>query len=95
MIEREGKREEGMRGEQGNEWKNASASVVSENETEEREKERDNSPPIKLWMESRMEDTFWHADHSSLRMSRQMYPSWSTFGWKIFDTNLTRGAEWG
>ena len=38
--------------------------------------------PSRDWIESKIVRTLYAADHFSFRMSRQMLPYWSTFGWK-------------
>lgn len=51
--------------------------------------------PNKDWMDNRMVRTSYNADHFSFRMSRQMLPCLSTFGWKHEVVKRTCGAEWG
>jgi hypothetical protein len=47
------------------------------------------------WMERRTVRIWSAGDHLSLRMSRQMRPNLSTFGWKIFVRNRTFGGAMG
>ena len=35
------------------------------------------------------------SEGQTLRMSRQMFPYWSTFGWKQLVSNFTTGATYG
>jgi hypothetical protein len=51
-----------------------------------------NLPPKRDWMDKRIVRTSYKADHFSFRISRQMFPNWSTLGWKIDVMNLTTGA---
>lgn len=46
-------------------------------------------------MESRTVLTSYEGDQFSLRMSRQMFPCVSTFGWKHGVSKVTVGAEYG
>lgn len=52
-------------------------------------------PPSNDWIERRIDRTSYDADHFSFKMSRQMLPWRSTFGWKHGVTNLTVGALYG
>ena len=48
--------------------------------------------PNKLWMDNKIVLTLYAGDHSSFKISKQIFPNWSTFGWKHGVENFTTGA---